>query len=179
MGGSWLEESHEVDEESESEMTRYVPEGTVEVWLVPTVAVPAAPTAIELNAGALISGQMIGDLDLPFEGSVAEAGDMSSRFNKAVPGDYGGQAGSFTIHKEKLLADDTVFTALVRDVTGYLAVAVRGLSTPETWAIGDEVDLWPVTVLSRAIQYARNQTTSAAVQDSIDEDPTEDIVHVA
>jgi len=151
----------------------------MEIWLVPTVSDTAAPTSTELNAGAAIHQQMLGDLELPFEGSVAEAGDMSSRFNKSVPGDYGGQAGSFSIHKEKLLADDTVYTALARDVTGYLAVAVRGLATADTWAIGDEVDLWPVTVLSRAIQYARNQTTRAAVQVSIDDDPTEDFVLVA
>lgn len=158
---------------------RYVPEGTTEIFLVPAAADPEAPTAAELNAGAPIHQQMIGDLDLPFEGSTADAADMSSRFNKQATGDYGGQAGSFTIHKEKLLVDDTVFTALAKDVTGFLAVCVRGMATPGTWAIGDEVDLWPVTVLSRTNQYARNQTMRAAVQVSIDDDPAEDFVLVA
>ena len=160
-------------------MARYVPEGTMEIFLVPTVANTAAPTAAELNAGSAIHGQMIGDLALPFAGSVTDAADMSSRFNKTATGDFGGSEGSFTIHKEQALADDTVFTALARDVTGYLAVAVRGLAAAGTWAIGDEVDLWPVTVLSREIQYARNQTTRAAVAVAITDTPTEDFVLVA
>ncbi|KKL13062.1 hypothetical protein LCGC14_2529540, partial [marine sediment metagenome] len=43
-------------------MTRYVFEGTGEVWLVPTISSPGAPTAAELNAGTDLTGQMVGDL---------------------------------------------------------------------------------------------------------------------
>lgn len=160
-------------------MARYVPEGTVEVWLVLTIADAAAPTSTELNAGTALEGQMIGDLVLPFEGSTADASDASSRFNKTAPGDFGGAPGSFTIHKEKALGDDGVFTALARDVEGFIAIAVRGLALAGTWAIGDEVDVWPITVLSREIQYARNTTLRAGIQVAITDVPDLDFILVA
>jgi len=160
-------------------MARYVPEGTVEVWLVISISDAAAPTASELNAGTDLTGQMIGDLVLPFEGSTADASDTSSRFNKTAPGDFGGAPGSFTIHKEKVLNTDTVYTALARDVAGYLAVAHRGLATTAVWAIGDDVDIWPITVLSREIQYARNTTLRAGIQVAITDVPDIDFILVA
>ncbi len=160
-------------------MTRYVFEGTGEVWLVPTIASAGAPTAAELNGGTDLTGQMIGDLNLPFDAGTADAADMSSRFNKQATGDYGGEAGSFTIHKEKLLADDTVFTALAKDTVGYLCVNQRGLATTSTWAVADEVDVWPIEIASRTVIYGRNQTQRAAISVSITDDPTEGFVVVA
>lgn len=160
-------------------MARYVPEGTVEVWFVATVSNPAAPTSTELNAGTDLTGALTGDLVLPFAGSTADAADMSSRFNKTAPGDFGGSEGTFTIHKELATGDDSAYTTLSRGTTGYLAVANRGLATPGTWAISDEVDLWPIEVLSRELQYARNQTTRAAIAVAITDVPTEDFALVA
>lgn len=161
-------------------MARYVPEGTMEVWFVTTVAVPAAPTATELNAGVDLTGFAVGDLDMPFEGSTADAADLSSRFNKTAPGDYGGQSGSSTWHKDSVQASDTAWTTMLRDTIGYLAVAPRGLATASTWAIGDYVDLWPVQVLSRALAaQARNTTTRFVTQLAITDEPTEDFAIVA
>lgn len=159
-------------------MTRYVFEGTGEVHLVPTIAVAGAPTAAELNAGTDLTGQMIGDLVLPFDGSSADAADMSSKFNKTAPGDFGGAPGTFTIHKEQLLAADTVFTALPRDTVGYLCVSQRALAGA-TWAVADEVDIWPIIIMSREVIYARNQTARAVVTVAITDVPTEGYVVAA
>jgi hypothetical protein len=156
-------------------MGRYVPEGTMEVAFVATVALPAAPTSTELEAGVDLTSFMVGDLDLPFEGSTAEAGDLSSKFNKTAPGDYGGQEGSATFHKDSVFASDTAWATLPRDTEGYLAVAPRGLATPGTWAVDDYVDLWPVTVLSRSLNaQARNTTTRFTVKFAITDEPLED-----
>jgi hypothetical protein len=161
-------------------MTRYVPEGTVEVFYVATVAIPTAPTSTELNLGVDLTGFCVGDLDLPFEGSTADAADLSSRFNKTISGDYGGQAGSNTFHKEKVLGDDTAWTTLPRDTAGYFAVAWRGLATPGTFAIADVVDLWPIEVMARAIAgQARNTSTRFVVNLAIPAEPTEDFALVA
>ena len=161
-------------------MARYVPEGTMEIAYVATVAVPAAPTASELNAGVDLTEFAVGDLDMPFEGSTAEAGDLSSRFNKTVPGDYGGQEGSCTFHKDSVQANDTAWTTMVRDLIGWLAVAPRGLATPGTWAIGDYVDLWPIQVLSRSLNaQARNTSTRFSIKMAITDEPTEDYAIVA
>lgn len=161
-------------------MSRYVPEGTMEVWFVATVADADAPTAAELNAGVDLTGFSVGDLDMPFEGSTADAADLSSRFNKTVPGDYGGQEGSSSFHKDKVQANDTAWTTLVRDLEGYLAVAPRGLATKSTWAIGDYVDLWPIKVLSRSLNaQARNTSTRFTVKFAITDEPTEDFEVVA
>jgi hypothetical protein len=160
-------------------MARYVAEETVEVFWVTTVSDAAAPTSTELNAGVDITAFLTGDLELPFEGSAVDAADMSSKFNKTIDGDYGGQPGSFTIHKELASGDDTAFTTLARSTAGYLAVAPRGLATSGTWAISDEVDLFPCTVLSRTTQYARNTSVRAAIQVAITGTPTEEFALVA
>ncbi len=160
-------------------MTRYVFEGTGEVWLVPTISSPGAPTAAELNAGTDLTGQMVGDLVLPFEDTPADSADMSSNFNSQVAGDVGGTPGTFTIHKEQLLAADTVYTALPRGTTGYLCVNQRGLSTASTWAVADAVDVWPIEVGSRTIIYGRGNNQRAAISVTITGAPTEDFVVVA
>lgn len=160
-------------------MTRYVFEGIGEVWLVPTISSSGAPTATELNAGTDLTGQMIGDLVLPFEGTPADAADMSSNFNKQVAGDVGGTPGTFTIHKEQLLAADTVYTALPRGTTGYLCVNQRALQSGGTWQTGDAVDIWPIEVQSRTIIYGRGGTQKAAIVVTITDTPTEDFVVVA
>jgi len=154
-------------------MTRYVPEGTVEVHLL-TTATAGAPTTAQLNAGTDITASLVGDLNLPFEGSAVDAADMSSKFNATVDGDFGGQPGTFTIQKEKAYASDTTFIALPRGTTGYLAVANRGLQTPGTWAINDYVDLIPITVLSRTTQFGRGASMKAAIQVAITAVPLED-----
>lgn len=160
-------------------MARYVPEGTMEIFYVAT-ATAAAPTAAELNAGTDLTEFAVGDLDMPFEGSTADAADLSSRFNKTVPGDYGGQEGSCTFHKDSVQGSDTAWTTMVRDLEGYLAVAPRGLATPGTWAIGDYVDLWPIQVLSRSLNaQARNQSTRFSVKMAITDEPTEDFAVAA
>jgi len=155
-------------------MTRYVPEGTVEVALVTTIVAPATPTPTELNNAVDITAALVGDLVLPFEGSAADSADMSSKFNSTVDSDYGGQPGSFTIHKEKDSGADVVFTALARGTTGWIAIAVRGLATPGTYAAGDKIDLVPIKVLSRTQQYARGTTMRVAVQVAITGVPLED-----
>ena len=160
-------------------MTRYVFEGTGEVWLVPTISSPGAPTAAELNAGTDLTGQMVGDLVLPLEGTPVDTADMSSDFQKQAAGDVGGTPGTFTIHKEKLLAADTVYTALPRGTVGYLCVNQRGLATSSTWATGDAVDVWPVEINSRTIIYGRGTNQRAAIVVSITDTPTEDFVVVA
>jgi hypothetical protein len=160
-------------------MTRYVPEGTVEVHFITTISDIAAPTATELNAGLDITEALIGDLDLPFDGSTADGADMSSKFNKTVPGDFGGQPGSFTIHNELASGDDTAFTALARDTIGFIAVANRGLALAGTFAIADVVDIIAVQVLSRTRTYARNTTARSAVQVAITDVPTEEFAIVA
>ncbi len=159
-------------------MTRYVFEGTGEVHLVPTISSSGAPTATELNAGTELTEEMIGDLVLPFEGTPTDTADMSSTFNKQVAGDDGGTPGTFTIHKHQLLAADTVFTALVKGTSGYLCVAQRGLAGA-TWAIGDEVDVWPIEVSGRVVLYGRGTNARAAITVAITDEPTEGFVVVA
>lgn len=160
-------------------MTRYVPEGTVEFYWVTTLADYTAPTSTELNAGVDLTAFMAGDMVLPFGGQTADAADLSSRFNKTVPGDIGGDAGTFTIHKEKAAADDTAYTTLPQGTIGFIAVATRGLAAAGTWAIADVADIWPAEVIANEIVYARNTSLRAAVEVAITDVPEEDFALVA
>ncbi len=61
----------------------------------------------------------------------------------------GGNQATLTFHREKPLASDTIWTALPRGTTGYVAIAPRGLATKGTWAVADDVDVFPVEVITR------------------------------
>ncbi len=157
-------------------MSRYIGAETIEVHYVPTVADPAAPTSTELNAGTDLTAFLPeGGLNASLEGSIVDAADMSSKFNKTASGTYGGQPLTAEFFRDNVKANDTAYTTLPRGTTGYLAIAPRGLATAGTWAIGDDVDLWPIEVVSQNDSpFARNEMRKFSVTCAVPAVPTID-----
>ena len=155
--------------------------GVIELHYVATVADPAAPTTTELNGGTDLTGFLVDNsVRTPFEGATADAKDASSKFNKTVSANFGGQPMTASFHRHKDQADDTAYTTLPRGTAGFFAIARRGLATAGTWAVADRVDLWQIEVISAEDDdVAFTETAKMTVTCAIPSEPTLDFAIAA
>ena len=155
-------------------MARIIGAGVLELFYVATVSNPQAPTSTELNAGTDLTGFLTdGGISTPFDGSIVDASDMSSKFNKTAPGTYGGQPLTLELYRDD--SADTAWSTLTRGTSGYIAIARFGLATKGTWAVGDKVDLWPITVVTRnPADVVRNEMQRFTVECAVTAVPLED-----
>lgn len=155
-------------------MARKIGAGVLELSYVLTIAVPAAPTAAELNAGTFLTGFLTdGGLSTPLDGSIVDAADMGSAFNKTASGTFGGQALTLELFRDD--AADTAWTTLQRGTVGFIVVARFGLATPGTYAIADVVDIWTIDVVTRnPVDVARNEMQRFGAEMAVTADVTED-----
>ena len=125
-------------------MAKYGPAGKSEVWWVTTIASAAAPTATELNAGVDLTSFIKTLPDLPRTGNLIDVAVLSSTFEARQRGTVGGDVASGEFLRDD--ATDTAYTTLTEGAEGFICVARKGLATAGTWAISDEVDVFPATV---------------------------------
>ena len=131
-------------------MARKIGAGVLEIFHHTTASIvdPLAPEFAELNAGTELTGFLAdGGLATPLDGSIVDAADMGTKFNKTASGTFGGQP--FTAEFFRETPTDTAWDALPRSTTGFLSVARFGLATPGTFAISDEIELWTIIVVTR------------------------------
>lgn len=159
-------------------MPKYIGAESDELWYIASVAVPTAPTAAELNAGVRLTGYLPGgSFAVPLDGSIVDAADQSSKYNKTAPGTYGGQPATVDFFGDSVRASDTAYTTHPRGTTGYWASSPRPLATPGVWAVGDAVDLSPISVVSRnRPPKPRNEPVKFTVMAAIPGEPLEDYV---
>ncbi len=152
-------------------MGKYSTPGKSEVWWVTTIGDPAAPTATELNAGTTLTDDTPGMPTLPRNANTVDVAVLASKYEARQVGTRGGDLLSL-----RLLRDDTTETALAavpEDATGFLVIARKGLATPGTFAIADEVDVYPADVASNADGTpGRNEADFIEVQLVATSDPT-------
>lgn len=162
-------------------MSRYVGAGVIELWYVSTVADPLVPTFSELNAGIDLTGFLTdGGLSTPFDGNIVDGADMGSKFNKTIPGTFGGNPITAEFFRDSVKASDTAWTTLPRATAGFYAVAPRGLVAAGVWAVGDDVDLWTIEVVTRnPADWARNEAARFTVESAVTEVPLEDFAIAA
>lgn len=155
-------------------MSRVIGAGVAELHVITTIAVVTAPTASELNAGVdLTSFLPDGGLTTPFDGSIVDIADMSTKFNATAAGTFGGQPLSIECFRDDVA--DTAWTTLVRGFVGYVAVARFALATQGTWAIADLVDVWPIEVVTRnPADLVRNEAQRFTSESAVTAIPTED-----
>lgn len=166
-------------------MTRKIGAGVLELFFAPTghFANDQTPTSTELNDAAVIELTDFltdGGAATPLDGSVVEAADMGSRFNKTALGTFGGQPVVLEFYRDFPAANDTAWTTLPRDTLGYYILARGGLATPGTFAISDEIESWPMEVASRnPVNVARNDMQKFTTENAIPAVPLEDYVVAA
>ena len=152
-------------------MGKYSTPGKSEVHWVTTIGDPAAPTAAELNAGTTLTNDTPSMPTLPRNASTVDVAVLASKYEARQVGTRGGDLLSL-----RLLRDDGTETALAavpEDATGFLVIARKGLATPGTFAIGDEVDVYPSDVASNADGTpGRNEADFIEVQLVATADPT-------
>ena len=152
-------------------MAKYGPAGVSEVWWVTTIALPAAPTAIELNAGVDLTSFVRTLPDVPRSGNTIDVAVLSSKFEARQVGTRGGDVATIEVLRDN--ATDTAYTTLAEDTAGYLVLARKGLATASTFAIADVVDVFSATVLTLADgNPGRNDPDFAVVEFVLTADPT-------
>lgn len=155
-------------------MARVIGAGVLEVYHVTTLTDYTAPTTTQLNTNVDLTG-FLGDggITTPFDGSLVDVADMSSKFNKTISGTYGGQPLTLELFRDD--AADTAWTTLARGTTGYIVIARFGLATPGTFAIADVVDVWPIEVITRnPSPVTRNEPQRFTVECGVPGTPAED-----
>lgn len=129
-------------------MAKYAPPGKSEVHWVTTIADKDAPTTTELNAGTDLTAFVRNIPDLPRALNLVDVATLDSKYEKRQVGTRGGD--SLTVEFLRDDDTDTAFTTLTEDTAGFLVLARKGLATAGTFAVGDEVDVYPSTVGSVA-----------------------------
>ncbi|MEV4437483.1 hypothetical protein AB0K09_00450 [Streptomyces sp. NPDC049577] len=174
-------------------MARYGSTGKIAIVFAPAVADTAAPTVAEITAGTNLSDYITRDgLKTPSSGNTIDASDIGSRFNKTAAGTYGGDAAEITAHRGSKgggSGDDKAWTTLTQDTVGFLVIGRPGLGQNATTGIGtkagpatagDRVEVYPVTVISRAMaDTGDNETAKFTASMAITGEPAQDAVVAA
>lgn len=126
-------------------MARIISNGEVRIVWVMSIADPSAPTVAEITAGTNITG-FISSLDTPLDGNAVDSSDLSSAFNKTVAGKFGGNVNAQMYRDDTA---DTAFSLFPRNTTGFLVIRRIGGSDNAVIA-GDDVDVWPLRVITRS-----------------------------
>ncbi len=162
-------------------MARKIGAGVLEIFHHTTASIgdPLAPEFAELNAGTELTGFLAdGGLATPLDGSIVDAADMGTKFNKTASGTFGGQP--FTAEFFRETPTDTAWDALPRGTDGFFSVVRFGLATPGTFAVSDEIELWTIEVVSRnPVDVARNEMQRFNIECAVPSEPLEDFVIAA
>src|SRR5690242_12603155 len=142
-------------------MTEQVAPGVLRLWWVTSIANIAAPTTTEINAGVDLTPKLRRDgLSTPLDGKAADNSDISSPYDKTVPATFGGAPISLKLKRDP--SAETIWTTLTPPpsaAAGYLVIRRFGGSAVAI-ASSQKVEVWPVQVLSRAM----DNTTADNIQ---------------
>jgi hypothetical protein len=151
-------------------LAKYAPPGVSEVAFTATASDYTAITVAECNAATDLTSYLRTLPDIPRTTNLVDVATLDSKFEKRQVGTRGGDVLTTEILRDS--ATDTAYTTLAEDTAGYLIVARAGLATAGTFASGDVVDVFPVTVASIADgNPGRNDPDFAVVEMAITSDP--------
>ena len=121
-----------------------------------------APSASAIAAGVDITEAVRVASGWSFEGTEIDVPDLDSRFPKTIPGNYAKASPSLTIYRndDPASVDAVAEAKLVEDYEGFL-VRSLGARTPQA---GDEVQVWPIRVLSATPMGDADATGSGTAQ---------------
>lgn len=118
-------------------------DGRTRVSYVPAISNIASPTTTELNAGLLLNSILTPDGLVGFEPTTADV-DTSALDSTYDTVDNGRITFSGTMLRfKKQTGTDTVFTTLVRDVTGYVVIR-RDVASATAYSSSQAVEVYPI-----------------------------------
>lgn len=117
-------------------------DGKTRVYWVTTIANIAAPTTTELNAGIDLTATLTADGLSGFQPDTADVdtSSLASTFTTNVNGRTSFSNTQLTLKKQ--LSGDTIFTTLVRDTAGFVAIR-RSLAQATAWASTQPLEIYP------------------------------------
>jgi hypothetical protein len=159
-------------------MAPYIPSGKSVVIILPSVASPAAPTQLEIDAGFVITEpNHVGESQLKeMEGwetdrSDVEIPNVATKFTSTIPGRGAAGSGTMTFYDSDAVSN-AVRSALEEDSTQYVLIAKAGLGT------GKRAEIWPTIVSTINDSQVNSEATASTfmVRFSQYEAPTKDAV---
>lgn len=152
-------------------MARFMRKGITELYFVPTISNPAAPTVAEITAGTDLEDQLAEINGFSFSNSPIDTPDMGDAFVSKIPGEDTVDSSDMTFYEDD--TSNPIKTALAKGTTGYVAIFYAGLVTADTPAIGDKCDVWPCQVASNSRMYtADNEAAKYQVVFTLTDSPS-------
>ena len=133
-------------------MARFMRKGTTEIYFVPTIADPAAPTVAEMGAGTQLDDEIAEINGFNFTNNPIDTPDMGSTFVSKIPGEDTVDSSNMSFYEDD--TSNPIDTALAKGTVGYIVIFPAGIATPGTPGTGDVGETWPVIVASNSKTYS-------------------------
>lgn len=163
-------------------MSRFVSDENLQLWFATSISNTAAPTVAECAAGTNLTSYLLPDgLSRGTPGNRADTANVSSKFDSTIAGSYSADL-SASLYRDiasggGVGGTDAAWDALSRGTSGYLIVAEFGGSNSGVLAASDEVEVWPVEVISRSMQdIGRNKSRAFDVDFAVTSAPVDAVV---
>jgi hypothetical protein len=149
-------------------MGRFIPNENTWIAFAPTPpASLAAPKSTELTAATEVTS-LVSGLNFSAQGSAVPTPDLSTLFETSIPGTTTATASMDGYRDD---TSDDLWELLPRGTEGVVYIARYG-GKP---AVADNVEVWPVRVISRTNANMTNNTVATfTVTFSVPEEPVED-----
>lgn len=156
-------------------MGKLIPNERTKVVFCTTISNKNAPTVAEITAGVPLTG-FLTTLDANARGNTVPTPSFDSLFETSIPGT---NTATFSAEFYRDDTADTAWDTLPRMTSGFFVVARFGWNqagggTGQTPVAGDEVEVWPTRITSRApVALANNDAQRFNVDASVSEVPAE------
>jgi hypothetical protein len=160
-------------------MARKMPIGNIRLWFLATPpANKAAPTTGEVLAGVDLTAFLQRDgLTTPKKGNTVDIADISDPYNSTAPGTYGGDPITLGLFRDD--TTDTAWTTLLPvsastplGTSGAIVVRRFGGATTAI-AVGNKVEVWPVSVISAENNQTGEKPTDFTVTCAVTSPPND------
>ncbi|ASU83582.1 hypothetical protein CDO52_12975 [Nocardiopsis gilva YIM 90087] len=148
---------------------KFIHPGITVVLFVPTIADPAAPTRVELDAGTDLTEEVIAAGGWQLNSNRVSYNPLGSKFTPNIAGRQSVDDSSLTLPQD--LAGDDVRSVLPQGTTGYIVIMHGGD------VAASPMDVWPVEVssLGKPVLPEGSEIASIAVQFAIPSEPAESV----
>lgn len=126
-------------------MPRLIADGEVKFSFVETIADLDAPTVVEVDAGTDVT-EWFRSLDTPLDGNAVDAPNLSTAFRVTVAGKFGGNVSGEAYRDD---TSDDAWALFPRNTTGFFVIRRFG-GSDVAYAVADEVEVWPIRVITRS-----------------------------
>lgn len=152
-------------------MARLIPNENTWVGFATTVASVDAPTAANVTAAVDLTHYLI-SINASSQGNTVPTPTLDTLFETSIPGTV---TATFTADFYRDDEEDLAWDTLPRRTTGYFLISrFGGSGTGNQPQSGDEIEVWPVDVVSRTMANTTNNTVMTfTMTGSVPEEPNE------